>query len=185
MRNFKTEGIIIKRFNTSEADRVLTVFTRNLGKCKIRAKGVRRVPSRRSAHVELLNHSTLTLYQNKSRAAYLVEANTLNSFQEIKDDLTKVGFSYHLCELIDGLCPENQELASIYDLFLGTINKLCNCKTEEVSELVHEFEVSLLVALGFWRRDERVLTSLDTTQILESVLERRLRSRRIFSKIDR
>lgn len=185
MRNFKTEGIIIKRFNTSEADRILTVFTRNFGKCKVRAKGIRRVPSRRSAHVELLNLSTLTLYQNKSQFSYLVEANTLDSFQEIKGDLIKVGFSYHLCELIDGLCPENQELSSVYDLFVSTIRKLSDCRAGNIAEIVHEFEVSLLVSLGFWRKDERTLATLDTTQILENVLERRLRSRRIFSKIDR
>lgn len=185
MRNYKTEGIIIKRFNTAEADRILTVFTRDFGKCKVRAKGIRRVPSRRSPHVELLNHTMLTLYQNKSNISYLTEAETLNSFQDVKDDLTKVGFSYHLCELIDGLCPENQELSNVYDLFLDTIKKLSECTSGGIAETIHEFEVSLLVALGFWKRDERTLATLDTTQILENVLERRLRSRRIFSKIDR
>lgn len=183
MRTYKTEGIIIKRFNTQEADRILTVFTRDGGKCKIRAKGIRRVPSRRSGHVELLNHATLTVYQTKSGQRLLLEANALESFSQIKTDLLKVGFAYHICELIDGLCPEEQELSGIYDFFMETMHRLCTSTDDDLAEIVHEFEVSLLVGLGFWKRDDAALSNLDTTQALENVLERRLRSRRIFSKL--
>ncbi|MBI4096902.1 MAG: DNA repair protein RecO, partial [Candidatus Levybacteria bacterium] len=54
MRTFRTEGIIIKRKNFGEADRILTVFTKEYGKLQVKAKGIRRIPSRRSAHVELV-----------------------------------------------------------------------------------------------------------------------------------
>ena len=63
MRTHKTEGIIIKRRNYGEADRILTVFTKYNGKIQVKATGIRRIPSRRSAHVELLNYSVLNLYK--------------------------------------------------------------------------------------------------------------------------
>ena len=62
MRNFKTEGIIIKRRDYGEADRILTVMTREYGKLKIKAKGVRKITSRRSAHIELLNHTVFYIF---------------------------------------------------------------------------------------------------------------------------
>ena len=37
MRSFKTEGIVIKRSNYSEADRIVTIFTKQNGKIKVKA----------------------------------------------------------------------------------------------------------------------------------------------------
>src|SRR3990167_4660571 len=108
MRTYKTEGIIIKRKNFGEADRIITVLTRNHGKIQVKATGVRKIQSRRSSHVELLNHASLFIYKGRGSLPILTEAETIDSFQDIKNDLTKVGFAYHICELIDGLCAENQ-----------------------------------------------------------------------------
>ena len=57
MRSFKTEGIVIKRRNFNEADRIITVFSKRNGKINIKASGVRKITSRRSPHLELLNYS--------------------------------------------------------------------------------------------------------------------------------
>ena len=62
-RAYKTEAIIIKRRNFGEADRILTILTKNYGKIQVRAPGVRKITSRRSSHIELLNFSSLTLYR--------------------------------------------------------------------------------------------------------------------------
>ena len=194
MRTYKAEGIIIKRFNVGEADRILTVFSKYDGKFSILAKGIRRIPSRRSAHVELLNHSLLTLYQGKSMPI-LTEATSLENFEEVKDDFTKVGFAYHLCELINGLCPEGQEHRDIFDLLHKTLGRLSHCHSEffdsvqddskEMSllEIIHEFEIELLTILGYWKKDNPISHTLNTTAFIEDILERRLKSRSIFLKL--
>src|SRR5579862_3869711 len=123
MRSFRTEGIIIKRRDYGEADRILTVMTRDYGKIKIKATGVRKITSRRAAHIELLNHTVLHLYRGNT-FAILTEAKMLSDFSTIKGDLTKVGLAYHLCELVDGLCPENQENRNVFDLLQGTLAEL-------------------------------------------------------------
>lgn len=186
MRTFKTEAIIIKRFNVGEADRILTVFSKHAGKFSVRAKGIRRVPSRRSAHVELLNHSLLTLYEGRSIPT-LTEAQSIENFQDMKDDFTKVGFAYHLCELIDGLCPDGVEHPDIFDLLHKTLVRLTQFVSDSVDhspiEIIHEFEVQLLTILGFWKQDFALATQVNTTAFIEDILERRLRSQKIFSKL--
>ncbi len=52
---FKTEGVIIAKKNFGEADRILTIFTRDHGKIGCIAKGVRRPRSKKAGHVELGN----------------------------------------------------------------------------------------------------------------------------------
>lgn len=182
MRTIKTEGIIIKRFNVGEADRILTVFTKRDGKYSIRAKGIRRVPSRRSAHVELLNYSQLTLYMGRSMPV-LIEATATELFRDVKDDLTKVGFAYHICELINGLCPENQENQSVFTILHQVLTKLSEASVSEIPQVVHDFEIELLTSLGYWNSTHTVSQNVNTTAFIEHILEKRLRSRSIFTKL--
>jgi DNA repair protein RecO (recombination protein O) len=184
MRTYKTEAIVIKRRDVGEADRLITVFTRDHGKLSIKAKGIRRVPSRRSAHVELLNTAMLTLYQ-ASRYPILTEATATDTCSGLKEDLQKIGFAYHLCELVDGLCPENQEHHQVYFLLKNTLQRLIRCDAASNNDallVVHEFEVELLTLLGYWHTPQHASKSMDTHSFIENILERRLKSKRVFQK---
>ena len=177
MRSFKTEAIIIKRNNFSESDRILTVLTRNNGKMKIKAKGVRKIISRRAPHIEPLNFSVLSLYNSKM--PILTEAETLDSFEDIKQDLRKVGFAYHVCELINELCPEHQENRAVFALLLSTLEKI---RTEaNPRKAVREFEVELLTILGFWNKN---LSSDNIHAIIENIMEKKLKTARILPLFD-
>jgi DNA repair protein RecO (recombination protein O) len=180
MRHIRTEAIIIKRKDFGEADRMLTVFTKDQGKITIKARGIRKIPSRRSPHVELLNNSLLTLYKGKY-VPTLVEANTLDDFYAIKQDLNKVGFAYHICELVDGLCAENEENEHVFHLLKHVLRRMT--QEDEIVEAIHEFEIELLTLLGFWNNNPQLSARLDTQHYIETILERRLKSRNIFSRL--
>ena len=201
MRSFRTKGIIIKRRNTGEADKILTVFTHEFGKLQIKAIGIRRIASRRCAHVELLNYSALGLYKGPNNTI-LTEANAIDSFSAIKDDLDKVGYAYHLCELVDGLCPENQENKTVFTLLKNMLTQiachssapLCNSKyswgaggnpysTNSIPSAIHGFEIELLSILGYWNKEDTVFDKVDTRNFIESILERKLKSCNIFGKM--
>ncbi len=180
MRNFKTEGIIIRRRNFKDADRILTVLTSDQGKIAVRASGIRRIPSRRSAHVELLNHSMLTLYHGNAFPV-LTEAQTIESFSEIKEDLEKIGLAYHLCELVDGLCPENQENRQVFNLVKATLTRLA--LEGDSAALVRDFQTELLFQLGYWNKQEFLTKNIDMDHFVENILERKLKSKSIFAKL--
>ncbi len=205
MRTFKTEGIVIKRRNVGEADRIITIFSKDHGKLQIKASGVRKITSRRSPHIELLNYVNLTLYTGKTYPI-LVEAQSKENFSTLKEDLHKVGLAYHICELIDGLCPEGQEHESVFELlkrtlvilspdgYLGEGSPMYNDAGDSSSFdklttqndlvfIIHEFEVELLALLGYWRGSQEVAKTLDTQHMIENILERKLKSRNIFAKL--
>lgn len=176
MRSYKTEGIVIKRRNFGEADRILTVFTKYKGKIQIKALGVRRITSRRAPHVELLNNSFFHLYKSPFSLPILTEVESFEDFSEIKSDLTKVGFAYHICELADGLCAENQDSQPIFYLLQNTLKRLS--EEEEIIFPVHDFEIELLTLLGFWPKN-RSTQNLNTALFIENILERKLKSKEL------
>ena len=179
MRSFRTEGIVIKRSNYSEADRIVTILTRKFGKIKVKATGVRRINSRRSPHIEPLNYCIFNLYQGKNMFT-LTEVESRESFPLLKKDLKRIGFAYHVCELIDGLCPENQEHPDVFMLLGRTLRRLS--KEDNLSEITHEFELELLQLLGF-HKPAGVISEIDTQNLIEEILERKLKTRQILPKL--
>lgn len=65
-KTFVTEGIVLKRSNVGETDRVITFLTRDFGKLVGIAKGVRSLTSSRRAHLEPGNRVTLFAVATKS-----------------------------------------------------------------------------------------------------------------------
>jgi len=177
MRCFKTLAIVINRKNFGEADRILTVFSKDKGKLKIVAKGVRRIKSRRSAQIELLNLSVLSVSDGKIPT--LTEADNIKHFPFLKANLKKSGLAFYLCELVDGLTAEHQQNPEVFDLLNQTLSKL---ETEEdYKRIISGFEQSLLTALGFWPR-ERLLAE-ERGNYIEDIMEKQAKSKRILKDI--
>jgi len=177
MRTYKIEGIVLKRRNLGEADRILTILSKESGKIAVIAPGVRRIPSRRSAHIELLNLSQLTLYSgSKTFMPIVTEAQTLEDFSGVKSDLQKIGYAYYICELINGLCADNQENRSVFFHLKSTLAALA--QTSDALSLIKNFEKNLLIELGFWS-EAKLLQTQDSQIVMERLLERKLKTLRV------
>lgn len=172
MKSYKIEGVVIKRKNFGEADRIITLFTRNKGKIKVLAKGVRRITSRRGPNIELFNQVELSIHEGRSFDV-LTEASVLNTFSQIRKNLDLVGLGFHVCEVVDGLCAEDQSHPKVYDLILEILNELDHGG-------IHAFERNLLIELGFLPREHK---EVDTTLYIENILERKLKTRRVISRL--
>jgi|Napbiome12C3dose_1001474.scaffolds.fasta_scaffold00006_45 recombinational DNA repair protein (RecF pathway) len=145
MQGIKVEGIILKRRNLGEADRILTVFTHQKGKISVLAKGVRRIHSRRAGNVELLNRVFLYLHQAKT-FLILTEASSLDTYQRLKEDLTLSTYAFHIIELADKLTAENQENRILYEDLVRVLQKLSGNPRQI---FVRAFEAKILSNLGF------------------------------------
>jgi DNA repair protein RecO (recombination protein O) len=140
-----TEGLILKRKDFGEADRVLTVLTDRFGKISVIAKGVRRITSRRAGNIELLNRVKIHLFKGKSYT--LTEAESIETFQIIKENLTLSTLAFHIIELADRLAVEDQKNPYVYDLTVSALHLLA----ENPRQLfVRAYEVKLLSLAGFW-----------------------------------
>lgn len=147
VKNYKTEGIILKRFNYSEADRIITIFTKHYGKIKCLAKGIRRLTSRKRGNLELFNLTKLFLIKGKN-LDLLAEAQTIDYFSNFRQDLRKVAAAYQLSGLIDAITRENQNSRDIFELLKFSLEKL-NKIEGDISSLILNFKINLLKYTGF------------------------------------
>ena len=71
-RSYRAEAIVLKHHDWGEADRILTVFTREHGKLRVIAKGVRKIRSRRVTGLSRRHQQQLALAVKRAREVALL-----------------------------------------------------------------------------------------------------------------
>lgn len=145
-RSYKLEAIILKQINFSEADRLVTVYSRTHGKLRLVAKGVRRLTSRKKGHLELFTLSKLEIAKAKN-IDIITEAETIKSFSNLRLNLNRVRIAYLIAELIDRLSAEEQEHEEVFTLLLDSFSTLNSQSAPK--DFILTFEKELLTLLGF------------------------------------
>lgn len=163
MSSFTLEAIILKRANFGEADRMLTVLTKNLGKISVIARGVRKITSRRAGNIELLNVVKIGLFKGKGYT--LTEAQSLKTFPRIKSNLVVSTCAFHILELINKLLPENDPNPAVYDLTKRVLEEF---EDNPRQIILRGFEVKLLKLTGFWGKG-KVSANGRLLQLLEDL----------------
>lgn len=178
-RYYKTEAVILKRINFGEADRILSVFTKNHGKIRCIAKGVRRPTSRKAASIELFKRTSLFLAKGKN-LDIVTQAEVIESFSGIRENLKVTKAAYHAVELVDLLTAENQENRPVFEALVELLRSI-NQKQHATRRQIVDFEKTILKELGFGVPKPSSQKALQN--FIESIIEQRLKSIKIFKDV--
>ena len=143
----KTKGVIIKVQDYKENDKLLWMYTEELGKVTCIAKGAKRSKSQLLSVTLPLCFGEYLLFKGKN-LYNLQEGKIINSFQGLLNNLEKLTYSSYLCELID-ICVENDEVNSaLFKEFMICLY-LSSTDALDYELLVRAFELRLLEATGY------------------------------------
>ena len=81
IRTYSSEGIILARKNYSEADRILTCFSKSYGKISLLAKGIRKLKSKKRGHLEVFSHIKFSASRGHGMDI-ITEVETINTFSK-------------------------------------------------------------------------------------------------------
>lgn len=183
-RRQKLVGIVLRRSDFGEADKIVTIMSKEKGKVRLLAKGVRKIKSRRAPHLELFNQVDVSVHSGKTWNI-ITEANTIQDFSEIKANLELTAFGFYLAEVLDRLLPEEEPHEKVYFSYIGALRELCELKKEtgnkKAESIIKEFVIQLLWELGFLPRGE--FPKEGVTNFVEEVIERRVKSKEFIEEI--
>lgn len=178
-RTYTTQGIILKRANIGEADRLLSIFTKEHGKLRVIAKGVRRPTSRKAANVELFKRSKLFLARGRN-LDLVTQVETIEDFPGIRKSLPATKAAYHAVELVEFLTAENQENRRVYEALVRLL-RLINAQGQATRRQITRFEKEILGELGFGSPKGSSHATLKS--FIEEIIDRRLRTEEIFKEV--
>lgn len=161
-KSAKSEGIVLKKKSLLNKDYLVTIFTKEQGKIKVFAKGIKKITSRRLSHIETGNLIQTILSSKKDRF-YLQETKLISGFTKIKDSQEKVNYLYQFFFVLERLLPENQKEFDVYQL---TKKFLIRLSSDEFSQTdLTQFVNELIRQLGY-----------SLTQTIEEILNEKLPS---------
>jgi DNA repair protein RecO (recombination protein O) len=142
----RVEAVVLRHTDWGEADRLLSLFTREAGKLRSVAKGVRRLRSRKAGHLEPFTRVALMLA--RGRDLWIVtQAETVDAFQPLREDLVRTGYAAYVIELLDRFTYEEGENRPLYDLLVDALGRVALEPDPFLS--VRYYELRLLDIVGF------------------------------------
>ena len=132
---YVTEGVILRRVDYGEADRILTVLTREHGKIGVIARGVRKAGSRMAAHTDLFARSRMQLARGRGELDILTQAESLGGASPLAD-ARRAACASVCAELADRVLESNHPDDETFDLVVEALSDCTDSTRDPRAALV-------------------------------------------------
>ena len=141
-------AIVLSRRDLREADQIISCYTKERGKLELLARGVKKITSKNSAHLEPFSFVDIEIAPGKG-IDHLTKVQSINYFANIRQDLQKSLVAGYVVSLLDKILHVGEKDERIFELlkswleFLNPKSKISNLKS------IDYFVVKLLNYLGY------------------------------------
>ena len=148
---YKTRAVVLKSFNLSEKDKLVTFLTEHHGKVKCVAKSARRLKSRFGASLEPMSYVSLIYFGRENQELYrLNQCDIIQSFQEIREDPDSYYTAIYFLDLAGQLMVEAHPEPEIFQLLVRALRE--TGQTETLGPLCRLFELRIMSHAGYTPR---------------------------------
>ena len=149
MATYRDQAIVLRTQKLGEADRIITLFTREHGRIKAVAKGVRRTKSRWGARLEPTSHVDLQLYTGKSLDTVSQAVSIEHFGDRLSEDYQKWTIASAILEAAERFTAHEHEPAlQQYLLLVGALKALAY-GTYDSSLILDAFLLRSLAVAGY------------------------------------
>ena len=146
-RSVRVHAIVLRHADWGEADRLVTLFTREQGKLRAVVKGARKVTSRKAGHLEPFTHVKLQLARGRN-LFIVTQADTIDAYIPLRETLEMTGTASYVVELLDRFVYEDEGAnPTLFRLLADTLKRLATGDDPWLA--VRYYEMRLLDFLGF------------------------------------
>lgn len=150
MGTYYANGLILMHQDFREADRLVTVYTKEYGKLKLLARGVRKVSSKLAGSLEPYSRSRLHIVRGRQYDT-VAASDVERIYYGIMEDLKRTYLAGYFASVIEFAIPNSVRDENIYSLIEQTFSTLEHKFTTPVQrmKLVWFFVWQLLGYLGY------------------------------------
>jgi DNA repair protein RecO (recombination protein O) len=123
MAETTVQAIVLRRRDSGESDRRLTILSRELGKIDVIAKGARKSGSRLAGSSDPLVVARLGLATGKKNL-FVTQTQPVSAFRGLRTDYDRLSLALALCELYSAVLPWEEPLPEAYDLLTQSLESL-------------------------------------------------------------
>jgi len=166
-------GIILSVVDYKDADCLVEIFSRDLGKHLFIAKGIRRPKSKKRGSLEIFNEVSFSWSKTKG-LPLILEAKVETPFPKIKKHLNQMALAFYLCEIVKKVTREEDPHSDLYQVLLDYLSQIES--GHPLKALRQAFLHDTLITLGYLTEGTK-LANYDLE--IEKITERRINSFRV------
>lgn len=143
----RVEGIVIRSMDYGEGNKIITLFTRELGKVGVMARGAKKMNSRHAAIAQLFTLGEFVFFKSGSHMGTLNHADIIASHQRLRGDLPLCAYSAYVVEMVDRLQTDHDPNAYVYEQTKAALDGIEEGKDAQI--ITHLFEMKMLMQAGY------------------------------------
>ncbi|MCG3778495.1 MAG: DNA repair protein RecO [Nitrospira sp.] len=144
----KTAAITLKSRKWGDADRIVTFYTKEMGKVRGVARGARRMKSRLGASLEPLTICHLNLFEKSGDSLYRIsQVDLVEPFIKFREDLTLMTAAARMVNVVGAVTPDGDPDPQLFDTLEQGLRALITSHDPAMTALL--FQIRLLGFLGF------------------------------------
>jgi DNA repair protein RecO (recombination protein O) len=120
---YRDHGIVLRTYRLGEADRIVVLMTRDHGKVRAVAKGVRKTKSKFGARLEPMSHIAVQFHEGRE-LDIVTQTESVDHFRPIRDDLDRIARASAMLEAVDQMALEREPNVRLYQMLLGALRSL-------------------------------------------------------------
>lgn len=134
------EGIVLKSRDYGETHKMITIYTKQMGKITAIARGANKPKSKLSAVSQVFIQGEFLAYVTKGLST-IQQGQTTNSYRHIREDIVKTAYAAYIIELTDKLLDEKQPDAFIYNQLCKTLAWIDQNDTFMIPLMMYELKM--------------------------------------------
>ncbi|MBS1517705.1 MAG: DNA repair protein RecO [Bacteroidetes bacterium] len=148
MAVLKTDVLVLKTIKFGDSSKIVTLYSKDLGKLKAIVKGARNYKSGLSGKFQPLNYLSVILYFKVNRDIQNIsKAEFLNSYKNLLKDFNKLQTALKILEIINRSLPDLDPNPPLFDIVSDSFSAIDNSDSEEDLILLN-FQIEFLRLSG-------------------------------------
>lgn len=143
----KTEGIILSELRFRDTSKILTIYTRELGKISVMAKGAYRPKSKLLASTQPFSYNEFQFSKGKN-FYYINQIDIIDTFYNIRNKMERLIIGFFILELLDKSMIEEEKNEKIFLLAKKSLNILTSLNKDYLKFLA-SYELKYISFLGY------------------------------------
>ena len=147
---YTTEGIVLKKLDVWEADALYAIYTRDYGKIRVLARGIRKEEAKLRGHLEPYSLSAIRFVIGRG-GEKLIAASLVSYWNNLRSREATLRLAAAVVRAVDEQCFAGERDDNLWELLHGSVAALDRdiFSEEAAAPFLKEFQARLQACLGY------------------------------------
>ena len=136
----KVEGIVLRASSYGESDKIVTIFSRELGKRAAMARGAKKPTSRLASVSQPFTYGYFLIQQGRGMGT-LQQGEIIDSMRTIREDIFTTAYASFIMELVDKLIDDESPKPHLFDILHQALQAISDDYDPEAISLFVEWKM--------------------------------------------